>query len=377
MDFSFSEDQEGLRQLVRKIFDDHCTHERLRAIEATPEWFDRSVWSALARADVLGVALPEDVGGSGLGFVELCLLLEEVGRGVAPIPAWATLVLGALPLDRFGSAAQRKRLLSGVIAGETILSAALIETGWDEPGVGTTTARRDGGSWRLDGVKTCVPAAHLAARVLVPARSADGTASVFLIDPNAAGVRLERQITTNGEPQFEMTLAGATAAGDDVLGEPGAGQTIVDWLLARAVAGLCAMATGVSDRAVRMTAEYTTNRKQFGKPLATFQAVAQRAADAYIWVEGMRWTMWQAAWRLAENQPAADDIAVAKYWAGEGGHFATYAAQHLHGGIGLDSDYPLHRYFLWSKQIELSLGSSVQHLARLGAAMAAAPRQQL
>src|SRR5262249_19552510 len=148
-----------------------------------------------------------------------------------------------------------------------------------------------------------------------PARSADGTASVFLIDPNAAGVRLERQITTNGEPQFEMTLAGATAAGDDVLGEPGAGQTIVDWLLARAVAGLCAMATGVSDRAVRMTAEYTTNRKQFGKPLATFQAVAQRAADAYIWVEGMRWTMWQAAWRLAENQPAADDIAVAKYWA--------------------------------------------------------------
>jgi len=377
MDFSFSEDQEGLRQLVRKIFDDHCTHERLRAIEATPEWFDRSVWSALARADVLGVALPEDVGGSGLGFVELCLLLEEVGRGVAPIPAWATLVLGALPLDRFGSAAQRKRLLPGVIAGETILSAALIETGWDEPGVGTTTARRDGGSWRLDGVKTCVPAAHLAARVLVPARSADGTASVFLIDPNAAGVRLERQITTNGEPQFEMTLAGATAAGDDVLGEPGAGQTIVDWLLARAVAGLCAMATGVSDRAVRMTAEYTTNRKQFGKPLATFQAVAQRAADAYIWVEGMRWTMWQAAWRLAENQPAADDIAVAKYWAGEGGHFATYAAQHLHGGIGLDSDYPLHRYFLWSKQIELSLGSSVQHLARLGAAMAAAPRQQL
>src|SRR5215470_5181917 len=376
MDFSFSEDQEGLRQLVRKIFDDHCTHERLRAIEATPEWFHRTVWAELARADVLGVALPEDVGGSGLGFVELCLLLEEVGRAVVPIPAWATLVLGALPLDRFGSAAQRKRFLPGVIAGDAILSAALVETGWDEPGVGTTTARRDGGMWRLDGVKTCVPAAHLAARVLVPARSADGTATVFLIDPNASGVRLERQVMTNGEPQFEMTLAGATAGGDDVLGEPGAGQAIVDWLLARAVAGLCAMATGVADRAVRMTAEYTTNRKQFGKPLATFQAVAQRAADAFIWVEGMRWTMWQAAWRLGDGQAAREDVAVAKYWAGEGGHFTTYAAQHLHGGIGLDNDYPLHRYFLWSKQIELSLGSSVQHLARLGAAMAAAPRQQ-
>jgi len=377
MDFSFSEDQEGLRQLVRKIFDDHCTHERLRAIEATPEWFHRTVWAELARADVLGVALPEDVGGSGLGFVELCLLLEEVGRAVVPIPAWATLVLGALPLDRFGSAAQRKRFLPGVIAGDAILSAALVETGWDEPGVGTTTARRDGGMWRLDGVKTCVPAAHLAARVLVPARSADGTATVFLIDPNTSGVRLERQVMTNGEPQFEMTLAGATAGGDDVLGEPGAGQAIVDWLLARAVAGLCAMATGVADRAVRMTAEYTTNRKQFGKPLATFQAVAQRAADAFIWVEGMRWTMWQAAWRLSTDDAAADDVAVAKYWAGEGGHFATYAAQHLHGGIGLDIDYPLHRYFLWSKQIDLSLGSSVRQLTRLGAAMAAAPPQAL
>jgi alkylation response protein AidB-like acyl-CoA dehydrogenase len=128
----------------------------------------------------------------------------------------------------------------------------------------------------------------------------------------------------------------------------------------------------VADRAVRMTAEYTTTRKQFNKPLATFQAVAQRAADAFIQVEGMRWTMWQAAWRLSEGQDARDDVAVAKYWAGEGGHFATYAAQHLHGGIGLDVDYPLHRYFLWSKQIELSLGSSVQHLARLGVTMARA-----
>src|SRR5262249_30852602 len=151
-----------------------------------------------------------------------------------------------------------------------------------------------------------------------------------------------------------------------VLGDPNAGQAIVDWLLARAIAGLCAISTGVSDRAVRMTAEYTTTRKQFGKPLATFQAVAQRAADAFIWVEGMRWTMWQAAWRLSMDEPASEDIAVAKYWAGEGGHFATYAAQHLHGGIGLDNDYPLHRYFLWSKQIEMSLGSSVEQLARLG-----------
>jgi hypothetical protein len=377
MDFSFSEDQEALRQLARKIFDDHCTHERLKAVEATPEWFHRPVWSELAKANLLGVALPEDVGGSGLGFFELCILLEEIGRAVAPVPAWATLVLGALPINLFGSEAQRQRFLPGVIAGDVILTAALVETGWDEPGTITATATRDGGHWRLDGAKACVPAAHLAARVLVPARTGDGAAGVFLVDPNGAGVRVERQITTNGEPQFELTLAGATVGADDVLGDPAGGGAIVDWTLQRAIAGLCAMSTGVADRAVRMTAEYTTGRKQFGKPLATFQAVAQRAADAFIQVEGIRWTMWQAVWRLSEGQAAHDDVAIAKYWAGEGGHFATYAAQHLHGGIGLDVDYPLHRYFLWSKQIELSLGSSTQHLARLGAEMAKAPPQPL
>src|SRR6516162_9361274 len=202
MDFSFTEEQEALRELARKIFDDHCAHERLKAVEATPEWFDRTLWSAIATANLLGVALPEDVGGSGLGFLELCILLDELGRAVAPVPLWPTLVLGALPVDAFGSAAQRTRLLPGVAAGDTMLSAALIEAGADEPGSITTRATRDGGSWRLDGIKECVPTAHLAACILVPARGADGAVAVFLLDPRAAGVQLERQTATNGEPQF-------------------------------------------------------------------------------------------------------------------------------------------------------------------------------
>ena len=373
MDFSFTEDQDALRQLARKIFDDHFTHERLKAVDNGGEWLDRPVWAELAKTSLLGVALPEDVGGSGLGFVELCIVLEEVGRAVAPLPVWPTLVLGAAPLDLFGSDAQRKRWLPGVVAGDAILTAALVESGWDAPGTITAQATRDGGHWRLDGVKHCVPAADLAARILVPARTSDTSAGVFLVDPHASGVRLERQVTTNHEPQFEVTLSGASIASDDVLGDPTGGGAIVDWTLQRAVAGLCAMATGVADRALRMTAEYTTNRKQFGKPLATFQAVAQRAADAFIWVEGMRWTMWQAAWRLSTGQSAHEDVAVAKYWAGEGGHFTTYAAQHMHGGIGLDLDYPLHRYFLWAKQLDLTLGCATQQLSYLGAEMAKAP----
>lgn len=377
MDFSFSAEQEALRELARTIFTDHLTHERLRAIEQGGEWLDRQVWAQLAAAQLLGVALPDDVGGSGLGFVELCLLLEEAGRAVAPVPLWPTLVLGAAPLELFGSPAQRARWLPGVAAGDVVLTAALVENGWDDPAVITARATRDGGRWRLDGIKTCVPAADLAARILVPARTGDGASGVFLVDPQTTGVTLERQTATNREPQFQLTLSGVAVAADDVLGEPDGGGAIVDWTLQRAITGLCAMAAGVADRALRMTAEYTTNRKQFGKPLATFQAVAQRAADAFIWVEGMRWTMWQAAWRLSQGQPAHDDVAVAKYWAGEGGHFTTYAAQHLHGGIGLDMDYPLHRYFVWAKQLDLSLGCASHHLARLGAVLADAPPEGL
>ncbi|TMA35011.1 MAG: acyl-CoA dehydrogenase [Deltaproteobacteria bacterium] len=365
MDFSFTPEQEALRELARRILDDHVTHQRLKAAEADPDWFDREAWRALAEARLLGVALPEDVGGSGLGFLELCLLLEQVGRAVAPVPVFPTLVLGAAAIAEFGTADQRRRWLPGVTTGEVVLTAALVETGADAPETPATAAGRDGASWRLDGVKSCVPAAHLAARVLVPARRADGTVGIFLIDPRASGVVLERQVATNREPQARLALDGAR-------GEP-LPEANVGWLVERALVGLAAMQLGVVDRALRMTAEYTVRREQFDRPIASFQAVHQRAADAYIDVEAIRLTAWQAAWRLATGRPAAAEVAVAKFWASEAAHRVVYAAQHLHGGIGVDVDYPLHRHYLWAKQIELTLGSGTRQLVRLGAELAARP----
>jgi alkylation response protein AidB-like acyl-CoA dehydrogenase len=363
MDFSLTPEQEALRELAGKILGDQVTHERLKAVEANADWFDRGAWEALAKAKLLGTALPEDSGGSGLGLLELCLVLEQVGRTVAPIPAWPTLVLGALPIAEFGTREQRARWLPAVISGETVLGAALVEPGGDDATRPATSARRDGAGWRLEGVKTCVPAAHLAARLVIPART-DGDVSLFLLDPRASGVTLERQVATSREPQARVTLAGAPA---ELLAR---GEASVGWLVERALVGLCALQAGVADRALRMTAEYTTSREQFGRPIASFQAVHQRAADAYIDVEAIRLTTWQAAWRLATGRAAAAEVAVAKFWASEGAHRVVYAAQHLHGGIGVDVDYPLHRYYLWSKQIELTLGSGTRQLVRLGARLA-------
>jgi alkylation response protein AidB-like acyl-CoA dehydrogenase len=363
MDFSLTPEQEALRELAGKILGDHVTHERLKAVEAHADWFDRTAWEALARAKLLGTALAEEWGGSGLGLVELCLVLEQVGRTVAPVPAWATLVLGALPIAELGTREQRARWLPAVVAGETVLGAALVEPGSDDATRPATTARRDGTGWRLDGVKICVPAAHLAERLVVPARS-DGDVALFLVDPRGPGVTLERQVATSREPQARLTLAGTPA---ELLAR---GEASVTWLVERALVGLCAMQVGVTDRALRMTAEYTTSREQFGRPIASFQAVHQRAADAFIDVEAIRLTTWQAAWRLATGRPAGAEVEVAKFWASEGAHRVVYAAQHLHGGIGVDIDYPLHRYYLWSKQIELTLGSATRQLVRLGTRLA-------
>jgi alkylation response protein AidB-like acyl-CoA dehydrogenase len=369
MDFSFSEEQQEIQGLAAQILGDKVTHERLKEIEASPDWFDRDLWAELVKAGLVGIALPEDVGGGGFGILEAGLILEEIGRTVAPVPYLPTVVLGAMPIAEFGSDEQRKRLLPGVAEGDTILTAALTEPLNVNPLDPTTVAEHVAGSWQLRGAKTLVPAAHLASTVLVPAATPDGI-GVFLVDPKDPDVELVREISTTGEPVWTVDLDGAPG---EPLGELADGARTLQRMIDLATAGLCMTALGVCEQALKMTAEYTSTREQFERPLAAFQAVAQRAADAYIDTEGVRLTAWQAVWRLAEGLPAANELAVAKFWAAEGGQRVVHAAQHLHGGIGVDVDYPLHRYFLWAKQCELTLGSATPQLVKLGKALADEP----
>ncbi len=371
MDFSFTEAQSAVAGLAKRIFEERLGPAALKALEADPEHFDRNVWGELARAGLLGTAITEAHGGAGHGFLELCALLEEAGAAVAPLPLWETLVLGAMTVQRHGNDAQRARFLPRVATGECVLTAALAEPDGDDPLQVRTTARMNGGAWKLDGVKTCVPAAALAERIVVPATTGASTLGVFLVDPRAAGVKLERQIATTGDVQYRVSLEGAHVSNEDVVGDPSCGAAVLEWLVPRATVALCAMELGIVGRALKMTATYTSSRQQFERPIATFQAVAQRAADAFIDVESIRVTMWKAAWRLAEGLPAEDAVATAKLFAAEAGHRVVYAAQHLHGGMGFDVEYPLYRYYLRSKQIELTLGSGSVHLARLGARLAA------
>jgi len=372
MDFSLTDEQRALADLAEQILKDRCALDRLKAIEASDDRYDRELWAEFAKAGLLGAALPESAGGSGGGFVEMCLLLDQQGRQAAMLPLLTTLVSVATPIARFGSAELQQRLLPGVVGGETLLSAALIEAGADSR-TPMTRAIASGSGWRLTGVKLAVPMAHRAAAVLVPARTADGQVGLFLVDPRSSGVRLTRQETTNWEAHFRMDLEGVTVAADALLGTMRQGSDILHWIVDRTTVGLCAIAAGACREAVRITAEYASNRKQFDKPIAMFQAVGQRMADAYIDNEAVNLTMWQAATRLADEMPAAKEVATAKFWAADGGNRIGHAALHIHGGISIDVDYPIHRYFLWLKQIENTLGAASPQLAHLGELIAADP----
>jgi alkylation response protein AidB-like acyl-CoA dehydrogenase len=367
VDFSFSEDQQALRELARKILEDRAGHERLKEIEQTDERVDRELWRELAKSSLLGVPVEEAFGGSWLGLFDLAILLEEAGRAVAPVPLWETLVLGALPIQRFGSQEQKRRFLPRVAEGSVFLTAALEEPGASSPGAPATRASRDGDGWRLEGTKSLVPAAHVAERVLVPARSEDGV-GLFLVDPQAAGISATRQVATTGDPRFDLALAGVRVRAEDVLAR--AGGEAIDWTRERAVAGVCALQLGVVDKALERTAEYARERRQFDRPIGSFQAVHQRAADAYADVEAIRLTLWQPLHRLEQGVPAAEALAIAKFWASEAGNRVAYAAQHLHGGIGIDMDYPLHRHYLRARDLALTLGPASAQLAQLGGMIA-------
>jgi alkylation response protein AidB-like acyl-CoA dehydrogenase len=362
MDFSYSEDQQALRELARKILEERATHDRLKEIKKTAERLDLELWRELAKSNLLGVAIPEALGGTGTGLPELMILLEEVGRTVAPLPALPTLIEGALPIARFGSEPQRKRWLPAVAAGDAILTAALA----DGPGAGVV-AKPDGAGFRLTGRRPLVHAAHVAQAILVPAKLGEKGA-LFLVDPQAAGVSLERAETTDEQIRPHLVLANAPA---EALGDPARGAEALAWTEARAVLGLCAMQVGVAERALQITARYVTERKQFDRPVGSFQAVHTRAGDAYVDLQAMRLTTWRALHLLEQGEEATDELAIAKFWASEGGARITYAAQHLHGGIGVDIDYPVHRYYLWARQIGLHLGTGTAQLAKLGERLAA------
>ncbi|MFD4603920.1 acyl-CoA dehydrogenase family protein [Streptomyces sp. NPDC058464] len=391
MDFTFTEEQLAAAEAARGVFagvaPDAVPSPALTT-GAVAEGFDRELWDRLAGADLLSLLLGEEYGGAGLDAIALCLVLRESAKVLARVPLLEHSAALAT-VQRYGAAELRDRLAARAGRGEPVLTVAASGRTGHDPAELAVTARRDGDGWVLDGVQTAVPWAYDADLVVVPARTEADRSVLALVAPGgertgaeaearsaagvAAGVSVAEQVSTSGERLGELRLDSARVAERDVVVAEGAWE----WLRELLTTGMCALALGVGERVLRMTADYAGKREQFGHPIATFQAVAVQAADRYIDLRAMEATLWQAAWRIASGAsgalPAAGDVAVAKIWAAEGVRRVVQTAQHLHGGFGADTEYVLHRYHAWAKQIELALGGAGVYEEALGDLLAAHP----
>lgn len=364
MDFTSTEAASDLGGLVRTITESVCTPEHQRELDGLDERFDRELWRNLIDADVLSAAAPELLGGGGFGVLEQVAVQVALGRQLAAVPYLESAVLGAGALAKFGSETLQRDWAKPAINGEEIVSVALD----GEMGQGPVQATVRDGGYRLTGTRTQVGYGPVADAFLVPAETESGV-KVFLVAATDAGVSVTSLKTTGHGSIGHLDLQGVDVDPARTVG----GEEVVAWLTTHYTLGRTAFQLGVLERALELTAEYAREREQFDRPIGSFQAVAQRLADGYIDVKGLRLTMTQAAWRLSEGLPADLDVATAAFWAADAGHRVAHTTVHVHGGVGIDLDHPVHRYFLAAKQTEFAVGGATGQLLRIGRELADTP----
>ncbi len=365
MDFTTTEAADDLGGLVRTITESVCTPERQRDLDGLDERFDSDLWAKLADADILSTTAPESLGGGGFGVLEQVAVLVALGRQMAAVPYLESAVLAAGALARFGSQELQQAWAVPAINGEKILAVAVD----GDMGEGPVQATGAGGShYRLTGTRTQVFYGPIADAFLVPAETDSGT-MVLIVTKDDPGVTVTSLDTTGHGSVGHLELRGVELGDDRVVG----GAEVVAWLTTHATLGRSAFQLGVLERALELTAEYAREREQFDRPIGSFQAVSSRLADGYIDIKGLRLTVTQAAWRLSEDLPAEVDVNTAAFWAAEAGHRVAHTTVHVHGGVGIDTDHPVHRYFLAAKQTEFAVGGATGQLLRIGRELADTP----
>ena len=364
MDFTRNEAAQDLSGLVGTIVGSVCTPEHQRELDGLDQRFDTALWRKLIDADILSTAAPESVGGGGFGVLEQTAILTALGRQLAAVPYLESVVLGAGALARFAPAALQQAWAAPAVAGEKVLTVALD----GELGQGPVRATAAAAGFRLTGSRIPVPFGPVADAFLVPAETDTGI-TVLLVGADESGVAVTALQTTGLTSSAELDLAGVQVGADRVVG----GDEALAWLTARRAVGLSAYQLGALERALELTAEYARTREQFDRPIGSFQAVSQRLADDYIDIKGLRLACEQAAWRLSEDLPADLEVATAAFWAAEAGHRVAHTTVHVHGGVGIDMDHPVHRYFISAKQTEFALGGATAHLRVIGRELADTP----
>jgi alkylation response protein AidB-like acyl-CoA dehydrogenase len=373
MDFGFNEEQELLRSTARKFLENECTSEFVRARMAEPAGVTDEFWAKVAEQGWLGLIFPEECGGSGLGFVELTVLMEEMGRAVMPGPFISSVLLGGLTILEAGSAAQRQAWLAKIAAGHAKSTLAWTEPSgrWDAAAV-TMAAKPTAGGWSLSGTKLFVPDAHIADVLVVVARSAESKdpgegIGLFLVTKDAPGLEVKLLPTMDQTRKLcEVTFDDVHVGPDAVLGAPGSGWSPLSRVVERATVALCAEMCGGAQRVLDMTVDYAKIRVAFGRPIGSYQGVKHRAADMLVEVENAKSLTYYAAWAVDERAPeAALAASMAKAYCSDAFRRVSAAGIQLHGGIGFTWEHDLHLYFKRAKSSEFTFGDATYHRERV------------
>ena len=373
MDFGFSQEQDMLRATARKFLDNECTSTFVRRMMEGETGVTDEFWAKLAEQGWLGLVYPDEYGGSGLGFVDLTVLMEEMGRAVMPGPFFATVLLGGLTILEAGSAEQKKAWLPKIAGGEAKATLAWTEPSarWDAAGV-TTTAKPADGGFVVSGTKLFVPDAHLADVLVVVARTSGGRPpepgiSLFLVPRGTVGLETKVLPTMDQTRKLcEVALHDVRVPASALLGAPDGGWQPLNRVVERATVALAAEMCGGAQKVLDMTTEYAKIRVAFGKPIGSYQGVKHKAADMLVEIENAKSLTYYAAWAVDESVPEASlAVSMAKAYTSDAYRRAAANGIQLHGGIGFTWEHDLHLYFKRAKACEFAFGDATYHRERV------------
>ncbi|SEN04359.1 Acyl-CoA dehydrogenase [Mesobacillus persicus] len=370
MDFTLSETQEVFKSTANKFFKEKCTITALKEAEKSAKNYSPALYKEIADLGFVGLIIPEEYGGAGGTFMDLAIVVEEAGYANLPTPFLSTIAYGAIPLLQSGTEEQKQKLLPRIAEGEFIFTGAFSEpqSHYDYRLIKSTLSDK-GSTYSLNGKKLFVPFAESADYLLTLAKSSNGDVRLLLVKGGQPDILITSIPAIGPERVYEVNYRDVPLTSEDVLGNGGDGWSQTNRVIQMATALECIEMVGVLRRAVEVTNEYVKERRQFNRPIGSYQSVQHRLSDMLTVVEGGRLAAYQAMWRLAEGLPADRELAIAKAWLSKEGQNVLTGAHQLHGGMGIDIDYPLQFCFRRFKRFQLSMGTAPIHLKKIASSL--------
>lgn len=357
MDFNYTEEQDMLRTMARDFLTDKCPKTLVKELEEDEKGYSPELWKEMVELGWTGLIIPEAYGGSEMTFLDLAVLVEEIGRAAMPGPYFSTVVLGGIPVMNYATEEQKQEYLPKIAGGEAVFTFAITEEsgGYDADSI-NATAKENGGSYTISGTKMFVPDANVADYILCAARTGNDI-TVFIVEAKSDGITINPLKTLAGDKLSEVIFDNVSVPKENILGEAGKGYAIVQKTVEYAAVAKCCTMIGAMQQSLDLTVDYAKERVQYDHPIGSFQAVQHYCANMAIDVDGTRFSTYEAAWTLNEGLPATKEVAIAKAWASEAFERVSTLAHQIHGAIGCTIDHDLHYYTRTGKAAALSYGS--------------------